>query len=157
MGKLAGVDAIQYVEAHAEDFKLQCTYPIITVVRAWHWFDRIKVIENIKAHLEPNGHLLVINSIFKPDSKIARLTFEVLMDNNIELKPSGSNVDTKDRRNGFPVNWFDEWKNNSFLVVDEWQHEYELKFTHEQWCGKLRSISWLANIEEETRITFFLH
>jgi SAM-dependent methyltransferase len=150
--KSFGIDNIRYQKAYAEDFTLPDTFPIFTAVRAWHWFERIKVIQNIKKYLDQNGLLVVINSIFKPNSEIARKTFKVLIDNNIELKPAGSHAEIKERRTGFPVNWFDEWENNSFQVENEWQHEYELKFPDEEWCGKIRSVSWLANLEEEKRM-----
>ncbi|QTH45803.1 class I SAM-dependent methyltransferase [Cohnella sp. LGH] len=147
-----GINNISYVRAQAEDFTLSRTYPMFTAVRAWHWFQRINVIENIKRYLEPHGHLIVINSVFKPDSDIAQKTFEVLINNGIELKPAGSNAETKERRNGFPVNWFDEWQNHSFHVVGEWQQDYEGKYSHEEWCGKMRSVSWLTNIDESKRM-----
>src|SRR5690554_1984954 len=46
LDQLAGIDNINYIEARAEEFTLTDFSPIFTVVRAWHWFERIKVIEN---------------------------------------------------------------------------------------------------------------
>lgn len=146
-----GLHDITYIQAIAEDFSFNKKFPIITVVRAWHWFDRDRVLLNIQKQLEVNGKLIIINSIFKPYSYVAQLTFEVLTNNNIVLKPAGSQSETNERRNGFPAIWFEEWEKYSFLVEEEWQHDYELQFTHQEWCGKIRSISWLANIEEEKR------
>jgi SAM-dependent methyltransferase len=142
---------IRYIEATAEEFSLAETFPMFTVVRAWHWFERLKVIMNIKKHLTPNGHVVIANSIFVPDSVVAQLTFEVLRDNNIELKPVVSNAEVKERRNGFPVNWFNEWEHSSLQILEEWQHDYMLQFTHEDWCGKIRSVSWLTNVDEGIR------
>ncbi|WP_235427311.1 hypothetical protein [Cohnella kolymensis] len=106
----------------------------------------------LKKYLEHKGYLIVINSIFIPNSEVAQLTFSVLTDNNIELKPAGSNAEVKERRNGFPVNWFDEWEENSFQVIDEWQYDYYLQFTHEEWCGKIRSVSWMTNASNHIKI-----
>lgn len=149
--KAAGINSIQYIQAKAEDFNVRGILPIIMAVRSWHWFDRIKVIQNIKNHLMQSGLLIVINSIFLPNSVVAQTTFRVLIDNKIELKPAGSNAEVKERRNGFPINWFDEWEANSFHAIEEWQHEYNLEFTHEEWCGKIRSVSWLTNENERIR------
>lgn len=149
--KLAGFESINYINSTAEDFYLDDKYSIFTAVRAWHWFDRIKVIQNIKKHIDSRGLLIVINSIFLPDSEIAKITFEVAKKNKIEIKPAGSNAEVKERRSGFPVNWFDEWNNNYFQVMHEWEHEYELQYTHEEWCGKIRSVSWMTNVDEDTR------
>ena len=149
---LESIDTIEYIKSKAEDFHVEDKLRIITAVRAWHWFDRIKVIENIKNHMELNGLLIVINSIFLPNSEVAQITFNVLTNNNIELKPAGSNAEAKERRNGFPANWFKEWEDNSFQVIEEWNHEYNLDFTHEEWCGKIRSVSWLSGTSNETRM-----
>lgn len=155
LDRISGFHSNKYVHAKAEEFLLQDTYPIFTAVRSWHWFDRSDVIQNIKKHLKPNGNLIIINSIFLPTSEVAKLTFSVLANNNIEIKPAGSNAEVKERRSGFPVNWFDEWEKNSFKVTDEWQYEYFLEFTHDEWCGKIRSVSWMTNTTEElkTKVT----
>jgi len=145
------VNSIGYVNGKAEDVVLQGRYPIVTAVRAWHWFNRLQVIRNVKKYLEIQGYLIIINSIFLPDSIVARTTFEVLRSNNIKLKPAGSNAEVKERRNGFPANWFDEWEGHSLQLVHEWQQDYELQFTHEEWCGKIRSVSWMTNADEHTR------
>jgi len=150
LDKASGINSTQYIQAKAEDFNVQGIFPIFTAVRAWHWFDRIKVMQNIKKYLKQRGLLIIINSIFLPDSAVAQTTFRVLTDNKIELKPAGSNAEVKERRNGFPINWFEEWETNSFHVIEEWQHEYNLEFTHAEWCGKIRSISWMTNENEQT-------
>jgi 2-polyprenyl-3-methyl-5-hydroxy-6-metoxy-1,4-benzoquinol methylase len=151
LDKAGNILDINYIHARAEDCTLPGNFSIFTAVRAWHWFDRVTVIQNIKRFIEPQGHLIVINSIFMPDSEIARLTFEVLIDNQIEIVPPGSNADTKQRRTGFPSNWFNEWEGLSFHVIDEWQHNYNLDFTHEAWCGKIRSLSLLTNSDEDCK------
>jgi len=139
------VSKIEYVNSTAEEFEYEHPVQLMIAVRSWHWFDRHKVLLNIEKHLENGGHLIVINSIFKPDSEIARLTFEVLKNNDIVLKPAGSNADAVKRKFGFPLNWFDEWENHSFKLIDAWQQDYMLEFSHEEWCGKIRSVSWLTN------------
>lgn len=148
----AGIDSIQYVHATAEQFSLNGNAPIITAVRAWHWFNRLEVLANINNYLSTNGLLIIINSIFLPSSEVAKTTFEVLRGNKIEMKPAGSNAEVKERRSGFPVNWFKEWEDHSFFIIEEWQEQYDLDFTHDEWCGKIRSVSWMTNVSEETRI-----
>lgn len=147
----SSVNSIRYVNGRAEDVVLQGRYPIVTVVRARHWFDRLQVIRNVKKYLEVQGYFIIINSIFLPDSIVASKTFETLRSNNIELKPAGSNAEVKERRNGFPVNWFQEWEDHSLQLIHEWQQDYELQFTHEEWCGKIRSVSWMTNADEDKK------
>lgn len=146
-----GIDSIQYVNAYAEDFALPGRYPLFTAVRAWHWFDRVRVIRNLIAHCEPGGHAVVINSVFLPDSEAAQATFEIVRSHRIAIGPAGSYAETKERRCGFPVPWFAEWESHSLRVAGEWEHRYTLPFTHEEWCGKIRSVSWMTAADDETR------
>ncbi|HIW32548.1 MAG TPA: class I SAM-dependent methyltransferase [Candidatus Paenibacillus intestinavium] len=145
------VSNIKYILSTAEDFEYAQVVPLIIAVRAWHWFNRSEVLSNIEKYLENDGHLIVINSIFKPDSEIAKMTFEVLTNNQIVLKPAGSNADAVERKMGFPLHWFNEWESHSLQLVDAWQQDYMLEFTHEEWCGKIRSVSWLTNESDQSK------
>lgn len=155
IGESEGVAGITYQQASAENFVLTRKYRFFTAARAWHWFEREQVIQNIKRYMEEDGVLIVTNSIFKPDSEIAQMTFDVLRANEIALKPAGSQAAASEKRSGFPVNWFQEWESHGLVVACEWQHDYTLPFTHEEWCGKIRSVSWLTNSDaaQKTKIT----
>jgi len=142
---------VHYVEDTAERFKLGRTYPIFTALRAWHWFERERVLRNVRSHMEANGLLVIIHAAFLPDSEVAQRTFHVLRNNGIQLKPAGAFADAKERRCGFPVAWFEEWERYSFQVNAEWQQDYSLEYTHEAWCGKIRSVSWLADLNQSLR------
>ncbi|MFS0839054.1 class I SAM-dependent methyltransferase [Paenibacillus sp. 1P03SA] len=148
----AGLGQISYVQASAEEFRLPDTYSFVTAVRAWHWFDRDRTLENIRRHLTPGGSLIVINSGFESASKAVQLTFSILKENGIVLKPAGSNAEVRERRSGFPANWFEEWDRHGFRLRHEWEQTYSLAYTPEDWCGKIRSVSWLANEPEELRM-----
>ncbi|MFD7521776.1 hypothetical protein [Paenibacillus chitinolyticus] len=76
----------------------------------------------------------------------------ILKENGIVLKPAGSNAEVRERRNGFPVNWFEEWERHGFRLRHEWEQAYTLAYTHEDWCGKIRTVSWLANESKELRM-----
>ncbi|WP_217559081.1 class I SAM-dependent methyltransferase [Paenibacillus sp. GbtcB18] len=148
----AGLERISNVQAAAEEFRLPGTYSFVTAVRAWHWFDRDRTLENIRRHLMPGGSLIVINSVFETTSAAVQLTLRILKENGIVLKPAGSNAEVRERRNGFPVNWFEEWERHGFRLRHEWEQAYTLAYTREDWCGKIRSVSWLANESKELRM-----
>ena len=93
-----------------------------------------------------------MNSVFRSDSDIAQLTFEVLQEQGIALNPVGSYSSSKLRRTGFPMDWFEEWEQHHLHVIAEWQYDYRLPYSHNAWCGKIRSVSWLARVTEEERI-----
>jgi SAM-dependent methyltransferase len=142
---------VHYVEDTAEHFRLHRTFPLFAALRAWHWFDRELVLRNIRRHMDAKGQLVIIHAVFTPDSDVAQLTFKVLRNNHVELKPAGSLADAKERRNGLPIQWYEEWERHAFHVAAEWQHDYSLSYTHAAWCGKIRSVSWLAGMEPARR------
>ncbi|WP_227793545.1 hypothetical protein [Paenibacillus guangzhouensis] len=136
----------------AESFEVGTQVPIIMAVRAWHWFDRERTLQRVDQFLEDNGALIILNSVFRSDSDIAQLTFEVLQTQGIALNPVGSYSSSKLRRNGFPAGWFEEWDQHHLDVIGEWQYDYRLPYDHDAWCGKIRSVSWLADVTEGERI-----
>ena len=142
---------IHYIKGKAEEVILQQQYSMVIAVRAWHWFEREKVLQNIRKYLKDSGLLIIIHSIFLPNSSVAKKTFSVLRNNSVELKPAGSFADVKERINGMPVHWFEKWREHSFELLHAWQHDYELSFTHEAWCGKIKSVSWMTDADEAMR------
>jgi ubiquinone/menaquinone biosynthesis C-methylase UbiE len=125
-------------------------------MRAWHWFDRIKVLDEVNRLLQPEGHLIVIHAIFLPHlSAEAQQTLNLIRSSGVDIQPAGSMAISAERRNGFPVNWFAEWITADLKVVDEWQYNYVLTFTIDEWCGKVKSLSWLTNADQalKDRIT----
>lgn len=138
---------IKYINSTAELMDLTLKrFDAVTALRSWHWFDRPIVNQRVMDTLKKDGHFIVVHSIFLPQlSKIAQETIRIIKEHISELKPAGAMGEVKQRRSGFPVNWFDEWSAAGFKFVDEWEHEYKLDFTKNEWCGKVRSLSWLTN------------
>ena len=68
-----------------------------------------------------------------------------------KLKAPGSMAESAERRNGFPLRRFDEWAAGGFKESDCGQFDYELRFTPGAWRGKVRSISWFSQLDEEGR------
>lgn len=144
---------IQYIHSTAEEWDLLANqYDIVSAVRAWHWFDRHKVNQLVMRSLKPTGYLLVINSVFVSEqSSEVQVTLKAIKEFIAELKPAGSMGDPKDRRTGFPVVWFEEWEEHGFQLIDEWQYDYQLNFSIEDWCGKVSTLSWLTNVSQEKK------
>jgi len=142
---------IKYIHACAENLTmLTDQYDVITALRSWHWFNRTIVNQHVYKHLKERGYLIVIHSVFVPQlSQEAQETIKAIMEYIPDLKPAGSMGEVRERRNGLPINWFDEWEAVGFRIVDEWQYDYQLEFSLEEWCGKIRSLSWLTNVSEE--------
>ncbi|MEH7306700.1 class I SAM-dependent methyltransferase [Neobacillus drentensis] len=144
---------IPYQQGTAEATGLDDShYDIVTVMRAWHWFERPKAIEEVKRILKARGTLIVIDSGFLSGTSVVEKTFEVLKNYVTEgLKPSGSKADSNMRINGFPIEWFQEWEQNGFEVRDFYKINYSVNFTKQGWIERIESISWLAGLDEAVR------
>ncbi|MEO2078568.1 MAG: class I SAM-dependent methyltransferase [Bacillus sp. (in: firmicutes)] len=144
---------IPFQQGTAEDTGLEDSqFDIVTVMRAWHWFDRMKAIQEIKRILKAKGTLLVIDSGFLTGPAVVEKTLEVIGKYvEGELTPAGSKADSKMRINGFPVEWFEEWKNEGFEIRDFYKLNYSVSFSKEEWVERIESVSWLAGLEEPIR------
>ena len=144
---------IPYVHASSESTGLQASqYDIVTVMRAWHWFDRDKAILEIKRILKAKGMLMVIDSGFLLGSPVVGETLKVLNKYvSGGLKPAGAKAESNQRINGFPIEWFDEWKNSGFVLSDFYRLNYCVTFSKEEWIERMESVSWLAGLDEKVR------
>jgi len=144
---------IPYVEGTAESTRLEDSeMDIVTVMRAWHWFDRPKTLEEINRILKPGGSLIIIDSGFLTQSTFVQETLEILS-HYVEggLKPAGAKAESKQRINGFPIEWFQEWRTAGFELRDFYKLTYQVSFTPNQWIERIESTSWLAGMNEATR------
>jgi SAM-dependent methyltransferase len=148
-----GINNIKYVHSNAEEVILPSNnYDIVTALRSWHWFDRSLVNHNVRRLLKEDGYLVVIHSIFVPQlSQEVQETLRAMKECNVDLKPAGAMGDAKERRMGFPVSWFEEWEECGFQIVDLWQYDYSLTFSIQEWCGKVKSLSWLTEENEDRK------
>jgi ubiquinone/menaquinone biosynthesis C-methylase UbiE len=127
-------------------------YHIVTVLRAWHWFNREEAIKEMKRILKPKGTLLVMDSGFTGESEVVVQTFSV-MNKYISggIKPAGSKAVSKQRINGFPVEWFEEWKQHQLDLHDFFKIDYAVEFTNELWVDRIASLSWMMDMSEGIR------
>jgi ubiquinone/menaquinone biosynthesis C-methylase UbiE len=140
---------IPYLQGSAEATGLEDSqFDMVTVVRAWHWFDRPKALQEIKRILKARGTLIVIDSGFLTGTPVVKKTFEVLT-KYVEggLKPADSKAGSQMRINGLPVEWFAEWQKNGFELRDFYKLNYMVNFTKQEWVERIESISWLAGLD----------
>ncbi len=152
--KRAGLD-ITYVHNYSDATTLESNaFDYVTVLRAWHWFDRQKTMEEINRVLKEDGTLLVMDSGFISGSKVITDTVEIVkryMPNGV-IKPAGSKADSKQSINSFPVEWFQEWKQNGFDLRETYKFEYTVSFSNEEWCGRIGSLSWLTGFADKIQM-----
>lgn len=144
--------SIPYIQGTSENTGLPTSqFDLVTVMRAWHWFNREKAIQEIKRILKAKGTLIVIDSGFLAGPSVIAKTFEVLS-KYVRLIPPGSKGDSKQRINGFPVEWFDEWQKNGLELRDFYKLNYTVTYTKQTWIERIESLSWLAGLEEGVRV-----
>lgn len=145
--------SIPYVQGSSENTGLlDSQFDLVTVMRAWHWFDREKAIIETKRILREKGTLIVIDSGFLAGSEVVEKTFEVLSKYvSGGLKPAGSKADSMQRINGFPIEWFAEWQKNGFGLSDFYKLNYSVTFSKQDWIERMESVSWLAGLQEGVR------
>jgi ubiquinone/menaquinone biosynthesis C-methylase UbiE len=144
---------IEYHLGNAENTSLESnSYNIVTVLRAWHWFNRDDAIKEIKRILKSKGTLLVMDSGFDGESSLYMRTLSLLKkyirNGN---KPAGSKAHSKQRINGFPVEWFEEWRQHELDIRDFYKFNYTVNFTNEEWVDRVVSLSWMTELDEEER------
>ncbi|MBY0147684.1 class I SAM-dependent methyltransferase [Neobacillus niacini] len=146
--------SIPYVQGFSENTGLlDSQFDLVTVMRAWHWFDREKAIIETKRILREKGTLIVIDSGFLAGSEVVEKTFEVLSKYvSGGLKPAGSKADSMQRINGFPIEWFAEWQKNGFGLSDFYKLNYSVTFSKQDWIERMESVSWLAGLQEGVRM-----
>lgn len=153
--KFVGDDPrINFTQKYAEDTGLKLnTYDIVTVMRAWHWFDTEEAIKEIKRILKPGGHLIIMDSGFTSGIKVVKKSMKIIKNNasDKQLKAAGAKEDATQMINSFPVEWFDEWKYSRFDLLDLYKMDYDVTFTNEEWLGRLATVSWLAAFKEKKR------
>lgn len=146
---------IPYINGTAEQTGLDSDeYDIVTVMRAWHRFNREEALTEIKRVLKNKGTMLIIDSGFLSDHAVVEETLRVLgkyVPNGVNI--TGTNVEAKQRLNGFPVEWFEEWRMNGFELRDFYKIDYCISFTNKEWIERAASISWVADLEKEVRQT----
>ncbi|WP_100400671.1 class I SAM-dependent methyltransferase [Bacillus sp. FJAT-44742] len=147
--------SITYFNRTAENTALPGNrYDYVTVLRAWHWFDREKALQEVKRILKEDGTFLVMDSGFLPkQSLLIRNTLQVIKKHmpNQKMTSPGSKSDSTQLINSFPVEWFEEWKENSFELTDCFKFSYEVSFTPSEWKGRVGSLSWLSMFERSKR------
>lgn len=141
---------INFKQGYAEDTNLQTDhYDIVIVLRAWHWFRRDKALKEIERIIKPEGYLIVMDSGFTPSEKVVKKSMKIIRKHSPdeELRPAGSKADSEQMINSFPVEWFEEWKKKKFDMTEMFKIDYSMKFSNEQWIGRLKTVSLLAYMD----------
>lgn len=131
-------------------------YDFVTVMKTWHKCNRLVALTEIKRILKKNGVLLIIDSQFSTSHPLVEETLRVLgkYEHSVVAKKDFSSSVEMQELNGFPVEWFEEWRVNGFELRDFYKIDYTVSFTVDEWLQRVASISWMADMDVKERQAF---
>ncbi|MCA9619249.1 MAG: methyltransferase domain-containing protein [Myxococcales bacterium] len=124
---------VDYVEASAERTLLdQKSFDVVSVAEAWHWFDRPKVMREIKRVLKPAGRLVIVYDEWLPLRDNAVQATEKLIESyNPDWKLGGGT--------GLHPTTLTDVRAAGFVEIESFSFDDNVSFSHEAWRGRVRA------------------
>jgi len=127
----AGV-SVDYVVARSEATGLPAaSFDLVCAGTCWHWFDRLAAAREVHRLLAPNGQLVVAAMEWQSrPGNVVSATCALIRQHN----PLWSN-----ERLGFRFEWAEDLSAVGFAIVDRFQFDVAVPYTHETWRGRIRA------------------
>jgi SAM-dependent methyltransferase len=107
------------------------SFDIVTACQCWWYFDKTKVIPEIKRVLKPDGKLALLFMNWLPfENKVAGITEELVLKYNPDWKGFGF------KGNNYTL---PSWLNDNFKLNTYHSFRVPVTFTRESWRGRIRS------------------
>lgn len=125
--------AIEYVNATAEDTGLSSdSFDLATAGQCWSWFDRARVLPEIKRILKSGGRLIIANLDW------LRLPNDVCCATEQLIK--WHNPDWKLRfEHGLHPDWLLDVDSAGFYEVETFSFDVDIPYSHDDWRGRIRA------------------
>jgi ubiquinone/menaquinone biosynthesis C-methylase UbiE len=139
---------IKYIHCSVETlpFKNE-SFDVVTVLSAWHWFNRDKANNEIFRVLKQGGYLIIMNidCLKSNENGIERETFNMLKRYcNICYARNGCNKKTSN--NIYPELWYNEWNKKRFIIIKNEIYSYTIDFNHDDWKNYTKSSSYYSTL-----------
>jgi SAM-dependent methyltransferase len=124
--------AIDFHAAHAEEQPFEShTFDVITANQCWLYFDKSKVIPEVKRLLKPEGVLVTSHFSWLPRvDKIAKASEELILKHN----PQWSAANYSGEIPAFP-----SWAVEHFRLKGMFYYDEPIPFSRETWKGRIRA------------------
>jgi ubiquinone/menaquinone biosynthesis C-methylase UbiE len=144
---------IEYKVCSAESTGLESdSFDIITAVQCFVYFDKIKVLPEIKRILKQNGKLVIILMAWLPyESKIMEETEKTVLKYN----PQWTGYGYKGGEYKIPEWSMPEWSKGYFELENETVYKENIQFTYETWAGRIRACRGVSAALDETMVKKF--
>ena len=137
LDKAAGV-AVDYIEAPAEAMGLENqSFDLIVAGQCWHWFDRSKVLQQVKHLLRPGGVLVIAHFDWLPiPGGMVEATEELILRYSPQWE-LGSGT-------GLYPHWLPELAAHGFGAIRTESFDVEVPYRPEDWRGRIRASAGVA-------------
>lgn len=139
---------VRFECAPAEETKLpDKSFEVITASQCWPYFDRTRMISEVRRLLRPLGVLVTSHFCWVPrECEIARRSEELVQQFNSEW--TGADWD------GF-VPPIPKWATTDFDLTAMFVYDEPIRFTREQWRGRMRACRGVAATLNESEVQQF--
>jgi len=146
--KLSENMEIQYKVCSAEFTELNSNeFDIITSIQSFIYFDREKVVPEIKRLLKKNGKIVVVWMAWLPyECKIAEETEKLVLKYNPKWTGAGFKRSNNDSLNIAP---------DTFEIESEINYTENLEFIYETWAGRIRACRGVSAALPENTVQEF--
>jgi len=127
----AGV-TVDYMVARSEATGVPAAvFDLVCAGTCWHWFDKPAAAREVHRLLTPNGQLVVAAMEFQSQpGNIVSATCRLIHQHN----PQWPNDQL-----GFRFEWAEDLSAVGLAIVDRFQFDFAVPYTHEAWRGRIRA------------------
>lgn len=123
------------------------TFDVVTANQCWLYFDKEKVIEELRRVLKPDGVLVTSHFSWLPRKDETARSSEALV---LEFNPKWSAADWSGEIPPFPA-----WAAPDFDLVGMFWYDEPILFTRESWAGRIRACRGIGATLPEDEVANF--
>ncbi|MEH2255487.1 class I SAM-dependent methyltransferase [Nostoc sp.] len=124
---------VDYRVATAENTELpDASADVVTAGQCWHWFDRLRAVEEITRILRVNGLLAIAHFDWIPlKGNVVEATEQLIEAHNPAWNLGGGN--------GLHPQWLQDIGEGGFRDIRTFSYDVFVSYTHEDWRGRIRA------------------
>lgn len=139
---------VDFLVRPAENTQLSAgSFNVVTAAQSWLYFDRDRVVAEVKRLLAPGGRLMTCHICWLPrQDSVAKQTEELVLKHN----PDWAAADLSGEVPACP-----SWVGDDFFVTGFFVYREAIPFTHESWRGRIRACRGVGAEMAEEEIQAF--